>query len=187
MRDARVRRAGILAVAVGLAFVVQVRAADPLAGIVLEDAGGRSWRVDELAGAPVLLVVAERKDAAEADGWGARLAAEGLPLAPWRAPGRVTWLSVADLGRVPPWARKAAGERLGERATAASEAERRQRSPLLHDWGGAVARRLHTKRGGATVVLLSAERDVLVREHGPPTEEGLARVAREIRRAVPGA
>lgn len=32
---------------------------DPSAGVVLEDGSGPAWRLDELRGAPVLLVIAD--------------------------------------------------------------------------------------------------------------------------------
>lgn len=184
MRAAWIGASGMALVLMGAAAAGVAKDADPLAGLVLGDVAGRPWRLDELAGAPVLVVVAERRDTVEGDAWGARLAAAGLPLARWRQRGRVAWLAVADLRRVPPWARRAARERLEERARDRDGLEGELRSPLLLDWKGRVAKRLAVERGGASVVLLSAAHAVLAREHGPPTDEAEARLVAAVRRAA---
>lgn len=158
---------------------------DPLATIRLEDSAERSWHLGDLAGAPVLLVVAGRRWSTQADAWGSRLAQSELPLAPWLEEGRIAWLSIADLGRVPPWAHAAARERIADRERARPVDERQRRSPLLLDWKGVVARRLDAGREGATVVLLSPERRTLARERGAPTDEAVARVVAAVRRTVP--
>lgn len=156
---------------------------EPLAGIVLEDDAGRAWSLDELAGGPVLLVVADRASAAEANAWGARVAEARDALAPWRTKGKVAWLAVADLRGVPDYARDAARGRVREREAGRSAGERSQASPLLLDWTGLVARRFGARRGDALLVLLSSDRRVLVEARGAPTDDALAR----LRDAIAGA
>jgi hypothetical protein len=159
-------------------------AADPLAGIVLDDDAGRSWHLDELRGEPVLLVIADRRASEQATGWGERLAARTLPVAPWRAAGKVAWLSVADLRRVPDYARDSARERVRDDETSRSEAERRQCSPRLLDWRGLLAERFGADRGEALVVLLAADRRPLSNSRGAPTDATVTRLVEAITNAV---
>lgn len=177
----RARGARALA-AVALATLVSsgVRAEGPLAGVVLDDEAGRAWRLDGLAGVPVLVVLADRFAAEEADAWGARLAGANLPLAPWRAEDEVTWLAVADLRRVPEWARDAARARVREREARRGSPERRQSSPLLLDWRGVLAERFRPDRGTALVALLAADGRVLLQERGAVTEAAVDRLRRTI-------
>jgi len=160
--------------------------ADPLAGVVLGDLSGRTWRLDELHDSPVLVVVADRKAAAQARAWGARLAAMEAPLAPWRAPGKVAWVSVADLRRVPDYARGSARERLREREEARGEGERRLASPLLLDWEGTLAARLEAAQGEARLVLLAPDRRVLVALAGAPSDDAVARLRDALAALVAG-
>jgi hypothetical protein len=155
-------------------------AADPLAGIVLDDDAGRSWHLDELRGEPVLLVIADRRASEQANGWGERLAARTGALAPWRAAGKVAWLAVADLRGVPDYARDAARERIREREAGRSQAERRLSSPLLLDWRGLLAERFAAERGEALLVVLSPDHRPLVLERGAPTDEAVARLSEAI-------
>ena len=157
---------------------------DPLAGIVLDDAAGRSWHLDDLGDSPVLLVIADRNASKQATEWGVRLAARAVGLAPWRAPGNVAWLSVADLRHVPDYARDAARERIREQEKARSPAEHERKSPLLLDWSGVLAGRFRPERGEALVVLLSPSRQPVIRASGAPTDAALARLVEELARAA---
>jgi hypothetical protein len=91
---------------------------DPLAGLTLEDHAGRTRPLDELAGSPVLVVLADRRASEQADAWGERLAPRLPALTAWRAAGRVAWLSIVDGRGVPDYARDAARERIRERRSA---------------------------------------------------------------------
>lgn len=148
-------------------------AGGPLSGIVLEDSTGRTWRLAELDGASVLLTVADRAAAAQADAWGARLAGDGTPLAPWRAAGKVAWLAIADLARVPEYARGQARARAREREAERSAGERRQSSPVLLDWHGEIAARFHPDHGQVLLVLLADDGRVLVQARGGVTDDAL--------------
>jgi hypothetical protein len=170
-----VRRA-VVSASTALLVMGATPAADPLAGIVLNDDSGRPWLLDEIRDAPVLLVIADRKASEQAKGWGERLAARSGALAPWRAPGKATWLAVADLRRVPDYARDAALESVREWTASRSEAERQRSSPLLLDWDGLLAQRFAAERGQALLVLLSPDRRRLVRVLGAPTDDALAHV-----------
>lgn len=161
----------------GGAWVASGAAADdPLAGVVLDDVTGHSWHLDELRDRPILLIIADRRAAEEATHWGERLAARDLPLAPWRAAGKVAWLSVADLRRVPDYGRDAARERVRDEEAGRSREERQRRSPLLLDWSGLLAERFGAERGEPLVVLLAADRRLLADARGAPTDATLARL-----------
>jgi hypothetical protein len=179
--------AALRAVAVASAALMVLgatAAADPLAGIVLDDGSGRSWHLDELRGAPVLLVIADRQASKQAHDWGERLAARIDALAPWRAAGKIAWLSVADLRRVPDYARDAVRARLREWEEGRSDGERRQSSPLLLDWGGLLGERFGAERAEALLVLLSPDHRALAQARGAPTEEGVTRLIEAIAGAV---
>jgi len=183
VRAARSQRALACAVLLGTAFpcvVGSATAANPLAGVVLEDDSGQSWRLSELVGGPVLLVIADRTTSAEANEWGRRLAATSAPLVPWRADGKVAWLAVADLRRVPEYARDAARERVRERAAGRSPGERRHSSPLLLDWSGRVAGPLGAERGRVLVVLVGADGRILIQARGAATEAAVEQIHRTI-------
>jgi hypothetical protein len=179
-------RAAVCAVVVTAGALVGsgASAEDPLAGIVLDDTTGRSWHLDELRNAPVLLIIADRRAPEQATQWGERLAARTLPVAPWRDHGKVVWLSVADLRRVPDYARDSARERVRDDETGRSQDERRQRSPLLLDWSGLLAERFGAERGEALVVLLAADRRRLVDARGAPTDATVTRLADAITTAA---
>jgi hypothetical protein len=178
------------AVAVASAVLVVLGAttgADPLAGIVLDDGSGRSWDLDELRGAPVLLVIADRQASRQAYAWGERLAARTEALVPWRAAGKVAWVSVADLRRVPDYARDGVRARLREWDAGRSDAERRQSSPLLLDWGGLLGERFGADRAEALLVLLSPDHRTLAQARGTATDEGVTRLIEAITNAATGA
>jgi len=165
------------AIALALALAsVATAVDDPLAGLVLEDTGGRPRALEELRGQPVLLVIADRRAAQQANDWGARLASQGLPLAPWSAPGRVVWLSIADLRGVPEYARDDARGRVREGQAGRGDTERSQCSPTLLDWQGRLGESLSSGRGEALVVVLSADHQPVQRERGAPTDEALERL-----------
>jgi hypothetical protein len=173
------------AVLLGAAALARPAAApNPLAGVVLEDDAGRSWRLGELVGTPVLLVVADRTASADANEWGRRLAAAGAPLAPWRAAGTATWLAVADLRRVPEYAREAARARVREREAGRSPGERQRSSPLLLDWDGRIAGPLGAERGRALVVLIGADGRILIQARGAPTDATVAGLRETVAGAI---
>lgn len=153
---------------------------DPLAGLVLDDTEGRPWALDELRDRPVLLVVADRRASQQASDWGTRLAAQGLALAPWSAPGRVVCLSIADLRGVPEYARDEARDRVRERQADRGDTERSQCSPMLLDWQGRIGESFSSRRGEALVVVLSSDHQPVHREQGVPTDEALERLRAEI-------
>lgn len=172
MTNAWLRAIGLfLALACGA-----MAADDPLAGLVLDDGGGRARALDELRGRPVLLVIADRGASQQASEWGKRLAAQGFALAPWSAAGRVACLSIADLRGVPEYARDEARDRLEERGAGRGETERSQCSPLLLDWKGRLAEPFASRRGEALLVLLSPDHQAVLRELGAPTDEAVARL-----------
>jgi hypothetical protein len=171
-------------VATGTLVARAASADDPLAGVVLDDAGGRSWHLDELRGGPVLLIIADRRAAEQATAWGERLAARTLPVAPWRATDEVAWLSVADLRRVPDYARDSARERVRDDDAGRGQEARRQCSPPLLDWSGLLAERFGAERAEALVVLLAADRRRLVDARGAPTDATVTRLVEAIRTAV---
>jgi hypothetical protein len=156
----------------------------PRGGPVPGDAAGRSWRLGDLAGAPVLLVVADRTASASANEWGRRLAAAGAPLAPWRAEGTAAWLAVADLRRVPEYARDAARARVREREAGRSPGERQHSSPLLLDWDGRIAGPLGAERGRVLVVLIGADGRILIQARGEPTDAAVAGLRESVAGAV---
>ena len=174
-----------VAVAGAALFVLAATVAEPLTGVTLEDGSGRVWHLEELRGVPVLLVIADRRASEQANAWGERLAAQTEVLAPWRATNKVVWLAVADLRGVPDYARDAARARLQEREAGRSEGERRQASPLLLDWDGCLGASFEAPRAEAFVVLLSPEQRPLIRAHGAPTTEAVARVVEALTAAVP--
>ena len=179
-------RAAACAVVVATGALVASAAAadDPLAGVVLDDSGGRSWHLDELRGGPVLLIIADRRAPEQANEWGERLAARTLPVAPWRATDKVAWLSVADLRRVPDYARDSARERVRDDEAGRGQEERRQCSSLLLDWSGLLAERFGVERGEALVVLLAADRRRLMDARGAPTDAIVTRLVEAITTAV---
>ncbi len=144
-------------------------APDPLAGVVLVDVSGRPWALDDLRDGPVLLVIGDRHASTQAEEWGERLAARATGLAPWRAAGKVAWVSVADLRRVPEYAREEARARLREQS-AGRRGGGSASSPVLLDWGGLLAERFHAERGAVVVVLLGPDRQPLARATGAPSE-----------------
>jgi hypothetical protein len=174
-----------VAVASAALMVLEATAgADPLAGIVLNDGSGRSWDLDELRGTPVLLVIADRQASKQAHDWGERLAARTEALAPWRTASQVAWLSVADLRRVPDYARDGVRARIREWEAGRSDGERRQSSPLLLDWGGLLGERFGAERAEALLVLLSPDHRTLAQARGAPTEEGVTHLIGAIAGAV---
>jgi hypothetical protein len=181
----------VLAVVVARDVMIVIPAAadadtDAVAGVVLDDESGRSWHLDELRGALVLLVIADRRASRQASEWGTRLAAAGAGvLAPWRAAGKIACLAVADLRRVPDYARDAAREGIREREAARSQAERRNCSPLLLDWKGLLAGHFPGEPGEALLVLVSPEHGPLIRARGAPTDEAVARLIEAITGAIP--
>jgi hypothetical protein len=168
------RALALAAVVAGGAAAAASPDADPLAGVTLEDDAGRPRSLDELAGAPVLVVIADRRASEQANGWGERLAARTSALAPWRGAGKVAWLSIVDGRGVPDYARDAARARIGERE--GRDPERTQRASLLIDWGGVLAERLGAERGRALLVLLSPGHVAFARASGEPTDDGVARL-----------
>jgi hypothetical protein len=176
--------ASAVVVATGALVASGAAADDPLAGIVLDDATGRSWHLDELRGGPVLLIIADRRAPEQATEWGERLAARTLPFAPWRVAGKVAWLSVADLRRVPDYARDSARERVRDDEAGRSQTERQQCSPLLLDWSGLLAERFGAERGEALVVLLAADRRPVLDARGAPTDATVTRLVDAITNAV---
>jgi len=159
-------------------------AAHPLAAVVLEDDGGRSWQLSELVGVPVLLVIADRTASAEASEWGRRLAATDAPLVPWRTDGKVAWLAVADLRRVPDYARDAARERMRAWEAGRSPGERKHSSPLLLDWNGQVAGPFDTERGRVLVVLVGTDGRILVQARGTATDAAVTQIQQTIATVV---
>jgi hypothetical protein len=167
-----------------LACGVACAATDPLAGVVLVDLSDRSWALDDLRGEPVLLVIADRTASQQAAAWGAWLAGRTTLLAPWRAPGKVAWLSVADLRRVPEYARASARERLREQGVARPSDEASRISPLLLDWRGVIAEGLQAERGAAVLILLARDHQPLLRVTGPPSESAVTEMVSAIARAA---
>lgn len=177
-------RLGRWIVATTILLVCSARPAassDLLATLVLEDVAGTSWSLDDLQHEPVLLVIADRRASKQAEAWGARLVARTTKLAPWKAAGKVAWLSIADLHGVPEYARDTARTRLREQ-DADRQGERAVRSPLLLDWNSLLAERVQAERGMATLVLLSREHEILTRASGMPTEAALTRMIEAITR-----
>ncbi len=166
-------RAALAALLLGIG---SASAADPLGGLVLDDVAGRRWSLDELGDVPVLFIVADRRSAEQADAWGARLAAASTALAPWRVPGKVAWLSIADLRRVPDYARDSTRERLRAEDAQGRHDDNRPASPLLLDWEGRVAAAYGVPRGSVAVVLVAADRTPLDRAEGVPTDTVVARL-----------
>ena len=165
------RCVGLLACALAITVAATAFAADPLAGLVLEDDDGHTRTLDELAGTPVLVVVADRRAAEQANAWGARLAAGAPALTAWREPGRVAWLSVVDGRGVPEYARGTARRTIRERN---ADAERRRRASFLLDWDGVLSERLESQRGRVLLVLLSRDHVPFARAGGDPTDEAVA-------------
>jgi hypothetical protein len=174
----------VVVVATGGLVASAPAADDPLAGIVLEDAAERSWHLDELRGGPVLLIIADRRAAEQSTAWGERLAARTLPVAPWRATDKVAWLSVADLRRVPDYARDSARERVRDDDAGRGPEGRRPCSPLLLDWSGLLAERFGAAPAEALVVLLAPDRRRLVDARGAPTDATVTRLVEAITTAV---
>ncbi len=160
-------------------------ATDPLAGVVLVDVSGRPWALDELRDGPVLLVIADRDASPLAEAWGARLAARTTLLAPWHVPGKVAWISIADLRRVPEYARDAARDRLRAQAAAhPPTAQAAQTSPLLLDWAGLLGERVHAERGSVVLILLARDRQPLARLTGAPSDSAVTELIDAIARAA---
>jgi len=177
---------GLGAAALGTSLLGHaVAAGDPLADLSVEDADGQTRSLASLRDQPLVLVIADRRAAAQARAWGTRLAGANLPLAPRAAPGTVVWLSVADLGGVPDYARDAARARLRESEETRSEGERRLRSPLLLDWDGRLAREYGAGRGEALVLVLTPTHEPIRRERGAPTDAAVARVREAIASITP--
>ena len=174
----------VVVASAALMVVGATPAADPLTGVVLDDDSGRSWHLDDLRGVPVLFVIADRRASEQASAWGERLAARNVAVAPWRAAGKVAWLSVADVRGVPDYARGAARERIREWEARRSQAERQHSSPLLLDWRGLLAERFGAERGEALLVLLSPDHRPLVQARGAPTDEAVARLSEAITGAI---
>jgi len=172
-----VRWARALACALVVAVAATAAAADPLAGVVLDDDDGHTRKLDELAGTPVLVVVADRRAADQANAWGARLAPAAPALTAWRAPGKVAWLSIVDGRGVPEWAHDAARKTIRERN---ADAERRTRASFLLDWDGVLAERLEATRGRTLLVLLSRDHVPFARAGGEPTDETVAHLLEAI-------
>jgi hypothetical protein len=166
-----------LACALAIAIAATADAADPLAGVVLEDDAGQARKLDELAGTPVLVVVADRRAAEQANAWGSRLATGAPALGAWRAPGTVAWLSVIDGRGVPDYARDAARRTIRKRN---ADAERRARTSFLIDWDGVLAERLEATRGRALLVLLSRDHVPFARAGGEPADEDVAHLMEAI-------
>ena len=175
------RHVGVLACALAITVGTIASAADPLAGVVLEDDDGQVRKLDDLAGAPVLVVVADRRAAEQANAWGARLASRAPALTAWRAPGSVAWLSVVDGRGVPEYARDAARRTIRERN---ADAERRRRASFLLDWDGVLAERLASQRGRVLLVLLSRDHVPFARAGGDPSDDGVAHLLDAIRSVV---
>jgi len=172
-----VRCVGALACALAITVAATAFAADPLAGIVLEDDDGHPRKLDELAGSPVLVVVADRRAAEQANAWGTRLAAGAPALTAWRAPGSVAWLSIVDGRGVPEYARDTARKTVRERN---ADPERRRRATFLLDWDGVLAERLESQRGRVLLVLLSRDHVPFARAGGAPTDEAVAQLLEAI-------
>jgi hypothetical protein len=150
----------------------------PLAGVVLEDPGGRSWDLDALVGQPVLLVVADRGASGKAVDWGRGIAAaRPHALAPWASPGTVAILSVADLRGVPGFARGTArwiiAALVGAQAGQGGP-------PLLLDWDGKVAVPIAALDGVPNVRLYAADGRLVLGDSGDPTADAITRLAAAI-------
>lgn len=150
---------------------------DPLAGLVLEDLNGTSRTLDELAGTPVLVIVADRRASEQASAWGERLAKRVPELVPWREPGKVTWLSVVDAHGVPEYAHDAARDRIRERQ---GDPVRARRTTTLIDWAGTVAERLGAEHGRALLVLFSPGHVAFERTGGAPTDAAVDHVVEAV-------
>ena len=160
-------------------------ATDPLDGVVLPDVSGRPWALDDLRDGPVLLVIADRDAAPLAEAWGARLAARTTLLAPWHVPGKVAWVSIADLRRVPEYARDATRDRLrAHSADPPPAAPAAQTSPLLLDWGGLLGERFHAERGSVVLILLARDRQPIARVTGAPSDAAVTELIDAIARAA---
>ena len=176
----------VTAVVLCACSVADSAATDPLAGVVLDDVSGRSWALDDLRDGPVLLVIADRDASPQAESWGARLAARTTLLAPWHATGKVAWVSIADLRRVPEYARDSARDRLRAQAADRPPAlHATQTSPLLLDWGGLLGERFRAERGAALLILLARDRQLLARIIGPPSDSTVTELIDAIARAAP--
>lgn len=162
-----------IACVLALASIAAAPAIDPLAGLVLEDESGHARHLEELTDTPVLLVIADRRASEQANGWGERLAAGSAALTPWRATGKVAWLSIVDGRGVPEFARDAARERIREREV---DAARKHRTSMLLDWTGLLAERLGAERGRALIVLLSRDHVPFARAGGAPTDDAVERM-----------
>lgn len=174
----------VVMLGVVLAWGVASAATDPLAGVVLVDLSERSWALDDLRGEPVLVVIADRSASEQAAAWGPWLAGRTTLLAPWRAPGKVAWLSVADLRRVPEFARASTRERLREQGAGPPSGEAPRISPLLLDWRGVLGEALRVERGAASLILLGRDHQPILRVGGPPSESAVAEMVDAIARAV---
>lgn len=160
-----------------------------LPGAVLEDCDGARWRLADLAGQPVVAIVAGRNGSGQATAWG-----EGIGrsrpgrLARWATPddrSRIAVLSDADLRGVPALLHRLVRWRVAA-LVAARRREGRDEPPLLLDWEGVVATALGIDTGGdAVVVLLDAGRVERARFAGAPTDETLAAMAAAIDRLAP--
>lgn len=156
--------------------------AAPFAGVVLEDPDERPWDLGQLAGHPVLLVVADNAASGESVEWGRGIgAARPHSVAAWIAPGKVAVVPVADLRAVPGFARGIArwiiAKMVGEQEAGGP--------PLLLDWDGAVATRIGALDGVPNVRLYGADGALVLQDQGDATPERVARLAAAIDGLVP--
>ncbi|MEW6269149.1 MAG: hypothetical protein AB1689_07605 [Thermodesulfobacteriota bacterium] len=178
-RRRRTAAGALLAVALLLVPGAAARAGWPFAGVVLEDPDGKRWDLDDLAGKPVLVAVADRAGSAQAVAWGrgiAKLRPQGV--AAWATAGKVAILSIADLRAVPGFARGAA--RWAIDAMVDEQAAGAKGPPLLLDWEGEVAGPVEPRGGVANLRLYDASGTVVLRDEGEPTPEKLERLATKI-------
>ncbi|MBM4246112.1 MAG: hypothetical protein FJ148_20325 [Deltaproteobacteria bacterium] len=154
----------------------------PFTGVVLEDPDERPWDLGQLAGHPVLLVVADRAASGASVEWGRGIgAARPQSVAPWITPGKVAVVSVADLRAVPAFARGTArwiiAQMVGEQGAGGP--------PLLLDWDGAVAARIGARDEVPNVRLYAADGTLVLQDQGDATPERVARLAAAVDGLVP--
>ena len=154
-----------------------------ISAAVLEDPDGRPWRLSELDGQPVVVVVADRAASGEAVDWGRRIgAAWGERISLWSDRERVAVLSVADLRAVPGFARGIARWIIARLVADEADPAGRASPPLLLDWDGVVIGALDVEPEGATVIVLGRDRGVEFVATGEPTEEKVARLGTALER-----
>ena len=142
--------------------------ADSLAGTnVLQDQFGRKTLVSIGAGRGALVVISDRRDAAElVELWVRSLAPLPASVDPW---------FVADLRAVPFF--------IPHAAITSWLVRKHPGNPILIDWHGELSKRLAPTLGDVTVFVFDAEGSLLGRANGLPTSEKLAELRKSLEKA----